>query len=177
LTDKEKRKEFRKREKKIAYWGGTPVELGVGVTPSDTFYEERKLYLLKLLPEAYKWVNNKSKLHNPRVNNNTNRTPSQCISRLLWKAKARAKKKGLAFDITKEDLYIPEKCPILGIEISYKNKVTSDNSPSLDRKDSSVGYVKGNVWIVSNRANTIKSSGTAEEHLKIYKAMKSLGLD
>lgn len=29
--------------------------------------------------------------------------------------------------------------------------------------DSSKGYIKGNVWVVSKRANTIKNNATLEE--------------
>ena len=41
-----------------------------------------------------------------------------------------------------------------------------ENSPSLDRIDPTKGYVKGNVWIISHKANVFKSYATHEE-LKI----------
>jgi hypothetical protein len=73
----------------------------------------------------------------------------------LWsRAKYRAKQKGREFTITKEDIVIPDICPLLG---------TPMKSPSLDRIDSSKGYVKGNVWVISNRANTLKNDATLTE--------------
>jgi hypothetical protein len=38
-----------------------------------------------------------------------------------------------------------------------------DSSPSLDRIDNSKGYVKGNVAVISFRANTLKNNATADE--------------
>jgi hypothetical protein len=34
---------------------------------------------------------------------------------------------------------------------------------SLDRIDSSKGYIKGNVWVISLRANRIKNDSTPQE--------------
>ena len=63
---------------------------------------------------------------------------------------------------------IPKYCPVLGIEIkSNTTNAPLDSSPSLDRIDSSKGYIKGNVRIISNRANRIKSDATIEELRKV----------
>ena len=52
----------------------------------------------------------------------------------------------------------------------------SDNSYSLDRIDSNKGYIKGNVWIISNRANTIKNNASLEElELLMSNLKKKLG--
>ena len=73
---------------------------------------------------------------------------------LVNRAKHRAKAKNLPFDITHEDLILPEECPILKIPIIVvRGKGRRFNGPSLDRIDSSKGYVKGNVWIVSDLVN------------------------
>jgi hypothetical protein len=86
----------------------------------------------------------------------------------LWlNTQWRAKKLNMEFDLTIEDLTIPSHCPVLGIELIRGSRGKSDNSPSLDRIDNTKGYTKDNICIISNRANIIKNSGTAEEHLKI----------
>jgi hypothetical protein len=85
---------------------------------------------------------------------------------LVW-ARSRAKKNGIFFDINHEDLTWPTHCPVLGIELIYgaRNAGTKyrDNSPSIDRIDPSIGYVKGNVMVISFRANAMKRNATAHE--------------
>lgn len=88
----------------------------------------------------------------------------------IWcSAKKRAKQKGLDFNIELEDIpKIPKYCPVLGIEIkSNTTHSPLDSSPSLDRIDSTKGYIKGNVRIISNRANRIKADATIEELRKV----------
>jgi hypothetical protein len=76
------------------------------------------------------------------------------------------------WNIEFNDLSFPTHCPILGIELNYSASYRSDDSPSFDRIDSSKGYVKGNVAIMSWRANRIKNDGTAEEHQLIANFIK-----
>jgi hypothetical protein len=83
-------------------------------------------------------------------------------------AKRRAKEKGLEFNIDNTDIDIPILCPILGIpivKIYTKGKSTgpTSNSPSLDRIDNSKGYIKGNVRVISHKANTMKHNATSSE--------------
>jgi hypothetical protein len=50
------------------------------------------------------------------------------------------------------------------MHVNSRNGTTNlDNSYSLDRIDSNKGYVKGNVWVISRRANVIKNNATLEE--------------
>lgn len=93
---------------------------------------------------------------------------------MLWMAKNRSFKKGLDFNIDESDVFIPEICPVLGIPLKSQNGKASDNSPSLDRIDSKKGYVKGNVIVVSRRANMLKNDATLEEMGKIYNFYKNL---
>jgi hypothetical protein len=70
----------------------------------------------------------------------------------------------LDFDIEVSDIVIPTHCPILGIELSWKEGgPRAPWKPSLDRIDSSKGYVKGNVQVISYRANVLKRDMTLEE--------------
>lgn len=82
---------------------------------------------------------------------------------LLNTAKHRAKKKHLDFNITLEDIVLPKICPLLEIPLTMSKGKASENSYSLDRIDSSKGYIKGNVWVISNRANLLKNNATLEE--------------
>lgn len=87
-----------------------------------------------------------------------------------------AKKMGIEFDITLEDLgEPPTHCPVLGIELQYKGgKRNAPNLASIDRIDSSKGYVKGNVAIVSYRANTLKRDATLQELEKLVEYLRSI---
>ena len=84
---------------------------------------------------------------------------------LVMNSKQRAKYKGLEHNITTDDFDLPEYCPILNIKLAKADNVIKDNSYSLDRIDSSKGYVKGNVWVISHKANTMKSNASREEIL------------
>lgn len=82
---------------------------------------------------------------------------------MVYMAKHRAKKAGIPFNICADDFEIPEVCPLLGIPLIRGIGSMTMNSPELDRIIPSLGYVKGNVWVISRRANTIKSDATIEE--------------
>ena len=94
------------------------------------------------------------------------------LYRMLHAAKSRAKKKGVPFDLTLQDLddVWNECCPILGIPLVRGEGIggIQDNSPSLDKIDPELGYVKGNIAIISVRANRIKQNATVEEIEKVY---------
>ena len=74
-----------------------------------------------------------------------------------------AKELGLPFNLEEPDIVIPEFCPVLGIRLEFPSKSRTDASVSIDRIIPSLGYVKGNIVIVSWRANFIKSDATLEE--------------
>lgn len=92
---------------------------------------------------------------------------------LFYAAMERARKKNLDFNITIEDIKIPTICPILKIPIvpgkgrkgkkSMSGPGNRDSSPSVDRIDNDKGYVKGNVRVISWRANYLKNTATLEE--------------
>lgn len=82
---------------------------------------------------------------------------------LLLFARTRAKQAGLPFSIDISDVIIPPTCPALGIPLVKGTREDSDASPSLDRVRDELGYVKGNVAVISKRANRIKNNSTADE--------------
>lgn len=88
------------------------------------------------------------------------------LKHTICAAKARAKKNGIPFNLERKDIEMPEFCPILGMKLEPCGE-TKTNSPSLDRIVPQLGYVKGNVAVISYRANRIKNDATADEHRKI----------
>lgn len=85
---------------------------------------------------------------------------------VLHNIKTRAKRQGVPFELTAEDIETPEFCPVLGIKLERstnpKGGVT-DCSPTVDRLIPELGYIKGNVIVVSHKANRIKNDATIEE--------------
>jgi len=90
------------------------------------------------------------------------------------RAKIRARKLSIPFTITIEDIEIPKYCPVLRIELRHGTSASRDHSPSLDRIVPALGYVPGNIIVMSKRANTLKSNGTLEEHRKLVEWMETL---
>jgi len=90
--------------------------------------------------------------------------------------KSNAKRMGKEFTIAFEDMAFPTHCPALGIELDYGKKRgrPEDNSPSFDRVDNDLGYIKGNVIVVSQLANRIKNSATPEQVIAVGEFYKKL---
>ena len=87
-----------------------------------------------------------------------------------YKARQRATLKKTEFNIEVSDVVMPKKCPVFS---QYElKKETSDMSgpkpwsPSLDRIDNTKGYIKGNVQVLSHKANTMKGNATPQELLQ-----------
>jgi hypothetical protein len=69
------------------------------------------------------------------------------------------------FTISREDIVIPTHCPVLGLPLFTMKGVQGggDNSPTLDRIRPALGYVKGNIIVISGRANRLKSDASIKE--------------
>jgi hypothetical protein len=94
---------------------------------------------------------------------------------MLTRAKSRAKQKNIPFNLTLEDIEVPETCPLLGIPIEIQpKKGYHPNSPSLDKIIPEKGYIKGNVWVISNRANTLKNDATLQELKTLVENLEAL---
>lgn len=97
---------------------------------------------------------------------NSNRVKnSDKRSKMINGAKNRAKTKNLDFNISVEDIEIPEFCPVLGIKLNIHKGRSGGfkDSPALDRINNSKGYVKGNVRVISHLANMMKSYANDQE--------------
>jgi len=84
----------------------------------------------------------------------------------LWKAaKKRSRDNNLEFDIIPADIIIPQFCPLLNIPIIHKTGTGKRryNSPSLDRLNNKLGYIRSNILVVSWRANFLKSDASINE--------------
>lgn len=105
-------------------------------------------------------------------------------SAMVRDAKRRAKTKNTPFEIDLDyvrfivghNAQFASYCPIFGVPLDWSCERGSGisalpNSPSLDRIDPERGYVKGNVWIISHRANRIKSDASHEELKLVTKAV------
>ena len=88
-------------------------------------------------------------------------------------AKGRAKAAGLAFTITKDDIknLFGERCPLLNTEFVFGAGTTQPQSPSLDRRRPEDGYTPENCWVISAKANRIKSDATPSEVMQVAQAL------
>ena len=85
----------------------------------------------------------------------------------LGSCRNRAAKKGLPFDMTTDDLLdketgnLPISCPIFPhIVLDYRAGGDQRLWASVDKIVPKLGYVSGNVWVISKAANTWKSNGS-----------------
>lgn len=93
---------------------------------------------------------------------------------ILRNALVSSKKRNLPFNLSLEDIIIPKVCPVLGIELSLNNTSKNfDSSPSIDRYIPELGYVKGNIEIISMKANRMKNSASIEDVRKLLAWMES----
>jgi hypothetical protein len=94
---------------------------------------------------------------------------------IYGRAKQSAKEKNLEFNLDVGDIIIPEYCPLLNLKLTFT--FTPENRESyysIDRIDSSKGYIKGNIQIMSFKANTMKNSATNEELVTFAKNVLKL---
>lgn len=104
-----------------------------------------------------------------RLTNNRNRKLKHSADPrygLITEARKRAKQKGIDFSITLDDIIVTELCPILLIPMVVGKGKFTKNSPTLDRVDNSLGYVKNNVMVVSHLANSMKNSASPLELIR-----------
>lgn len=81
-------------------------------------------------------------------------------------AKQRAFKTGAPFDLSNAFVrsIIPDVCPVFKTPFVFVGaKKMRPESPTLDKIKPELGYIEGNVAVISAKANAIKSNATAEE--------------
>lgn len=102
-------------------------------------------------PEKYRILDHARRTRDPKT-------------RLMYSTKQTAKHKNLEHTISRDDFELPEYCPYTGIKIGYVvGRGKKMDNPSIDRLDSTKGYIPGNVELISNLANSMKNCATKEQ--------------
>jgi hypothetical protein len=94
------------------------------------------------------------------------------LQKMFVAAKCRSKRKGILFNLQswRDIPPIPKICPVLGIKIRVVVGMGHrQDTPSLDRINSTEGYKPGNVRVISRKANSLKGNATPEEMILIGK--------
>lgn len=171
------------------YFTGVPCKHG-HVAARDV--SDRSCYECKLL-KAAAWkkanadkhaeINRRWSAANPQTRRRTQLKQRSKDPKSYWaqstfqNAKKRALLKGLPFTVTKQDIYeaAGETCPVFGTRFDFVgNGRIVPESPSLDRIVPALGYVHGNVVVISMRANAIKQNATADEIQRVAEWLRSV---
>ena len=90
-------------------------------------------------------------------------------SNMWYAAKERARRAGIPFTISRTDILevwpSDNCCPIFGTPFSGGTRHPVSTSASLDRIRPELGYVRGNIAVISLRANSIKQHETDPDAL------------
>lgn len=109
---------------------------------------------------ARKVSNQWAKDNRERFNSNCRKARARHPAKRLWLgARYRAQKNDIPFNIEISDITIPQVCPVFGRPFEPHTSYAA----SLDRIDPSLGYVKGNINVISLKANAMKQDATIEE--------------
>ena len=129
----------------------------------DPIYKEKHRKYRKANLSKYAEYQRNSRAKNPK-------------DHLIYQARMRATRDALPFGITDDTMHWPTHCPVLGLELDYSKAPIKErreawqvrsNTVTLDRHVNALGYVVGNVFAISHRANRIKSDATAEELMAV----------
>lgn len=97
------------------------------------------------------------------------RLNSNVRGKICSNAFGNSKDRNLERNITSEDVKLVKICPFLEVPLLYGSKTLEYNSASIDRIDSTKGYIKDNIQIISYLANCMKSNATTEQLIKFSK--------
>ena len=91
------------------------------------------------------------------------------LQQMFARFKTKAKKEKLPFNLNADNFTLPDKCPVLGIDLVFNTVAADFNSYSIDRVDNTKGYTEDNICIMSLRANVLKRDATLEELILVGK--------
>jgi hypothetical protein len=143
----------------------------------------RRLYDLRevgILPELNTPLNNEQQALINFVKENPNTSRDKLVvnnkhltslEKYLWfktkkriyKSKTHRKRNIILFNIEPNDIFIPKYCPYLNLELKFDGDSCDPAYYNIDRINSQLGYVKGNVQVISQLANTMKNNATIDE--------------
>lgn len=93
-----------------------------------------------------------------------------------YEIKYRAKKAGIPFNMRPRDIPVPDTCPVFGTQFVFGAHL-HPRSPTVDRIRPTLGYVVGNVRVISHRANAMKNNSiSSTEALQLALYMEREGL-
>lgn len=136
----------------------------------EKFNESSKQWYRKNGKERYqrnrdKILLSKKEYHKKHPEKRKNYNIKTQIHKLWYSAQRRALKNNIPFNITEQDIIsiVPKdsKCPVFNKEFVYGNG--NSFSMTLDKIIPEKGYIKGNIQIISRKANTMKNNATPEE--------------
>lgn len=175
MTEEQKQK---KKEQDRVYYEKNKEKIKQRVRVWNAENKERKAQMskswAKANPDKVKTINKrfvKNHLAERAEYNREWRTNNYILQYMLQNARNRAKKNNIPFTLTEDDISIPDVCPVLGVVLQKNDGKVKDNSPSLDRLIPEIGYVKGNVRVISWRANRLKSDASVDELQKLIEYM------
>lgn len=122
--------------------------------------------------------NELQRLNSPKYRENKNkRTRARYLENLekmmLKRTKYKCEIEDIPFNLELSDIIIPEYCPILEVKmIPY-----TYTAASIDRIVPELGYTKGNIWIISRKANVMKNDANLKELEIFCKNIKEKILD
>ena len=139
-----------------------------GILPeyeSTNITEEQRLILDQIENNDFSyWDSIKRPTKNIQKTKNKFSPPPTKEEIIFYRAKMSARKRKLDFDLELSDIIVPQFCCYLGIELLYEPEQWREQHYfTVDRIDSTKGYVKGNIQVICRLANTMKNNATHEQ--------------
>jgi hypothetical protein len=159
---RQKERDRYKTRRKLKRMGELPDDIKGPMTPEQTMVNDlinlNNFELLEVMFPTLRIRRNKAR------GISRGATVSSSEKRLLQRARSNARSRKLDFNLEIADIIIPKYCPYLNVELLTEHKhSTHQHYATNDRIDSTMGYVKGNLQIISKLANTMKNNSTEEQ--------------
>lgn len=90
------------------------------------------------------------------------RDPERWPRSVLRHIRSKCKREGIPYNLTPADVRPPTHCPVLGMPLTF-GQLGGAAAASVDRLRPDLGYVRGNVRVISRLANAVKSNATTAQ--------------